>query len=246
MQRAQDHNDAVPREESPGSLPATLAIIDDDRPYMDFLAESLREKGIEVTVFADSDDFLINAQAFGFEFYLVDLMLPGVDGVDLVRLLRRRTDAGIVVMSGRVGPDVFNSVMVAGADMYLAKPVRFDQVALAIGAVHRRVGKATVQSLSWLLDRKRRALVTPGGVRIQLSETDLRVLECFVDAAGAPVTHTELRQRFDGDDASKTDNWLHATIYRLRRRIEQATSEIVPLQSQPRIGYIFRGELTAE
>ncbi len=227
----------------PDSLPRTVALIDDDPEYAEFLAQYLREQGCEVTWFPDSDDFLVSEGAYGYDFYLVDLTLPGIDGVDLMRLLRRRTGAGIVAVSGRVGATVFDSVLTAGADMYLAKPVRFEQVLLAIRSVWRR-SAAPAARRTWRLDDAAKRLWTPDGVAIDLSETDVTVLRCFADSADGTVSRATLCERLGrapGDD--DTENWLHATIYRLRRRIERATDEVVPLQSQPKVGYIFRGSL---
>jgi DNA-binding response OmpR family regulator len=226
-------------------LPSTLAIIDDDREYADYLAAHLRQRGVRVTVFHDSDEFLTAPGAFDFEFCVVDLMLPGVDGVDLVRLIRRRGAAGIVVVSGRVGPDVFESVLRAGADMYLMKPVRFEQVALAIEAVQRRIAAHGGQASVWRFDRSARKLVAPEGTRIDLSDNDAALVECFVAARGATVTRAELCQRLGRDPDSEADNLLHAAIYRLRRRIERASQSVVPLQSEAKVGYTFRGQLVS-
>ena len=226
-------------------LPKTLAIVDDDPEYTEFLAAYLRAQGVAVTVFADSDDFLIAEQAYDFEFYLLDLMLPGVDGLDLIRLLRRRVQAGIVVVSGRLGAEVFDSVLRAGADMHLAKPVRFEQIALAVNAVHRRAAAPAAAPAAWRLDRKGRQLVTPEGVAIDLGDNDFTVMECFTATDGGVVTHAQLCRQLGREPSDEVDNWLHATIYRLRRRIERATAEIVPLQSLARVGYIFRGKLIA-
>jgi DNA-binding response OmpR family regulator len=225
------------------ALPATLAIIDDDPEYADYLAQHMRQRGVVVTVFGDSDDFLTSAGAFEFEFYLVDLMLPGVDGLDLVRLVRRKGPAGIVVVSGRVGSDVFDAVLRAGADMYLMKPVRVEQVALAVEAVQRRVTSSREQA--WRLERGTGTLVAPEGTRIELSEGDLAVMECFAAADGATVTRATLCERLGRDPATEADNLLHAAIYRLRRRIERATPSPVPLQSEPKVGYTFKGKLLA-
>lgn len=227
------------------ALPSTLAIIDDDREYADYLAEHLRQRGVQVTVFHDSDEFLTAPAAYAFEFCVVDLTLPGVDGVDLVRLIRRRGPAGIVVVSGRVGPEVFDAVMRAGADMYLMKPVRFEQVALAIEAVQRRMAAHGNHAGVWRFDRGARKLVAPEGTRIDLSDNDAALVECFVAARGATVTRAELCQRLGRDPDSEADNLLHAAIYRLRRRIERASQAVVPLQSEAKVGYTFRGQLVA-
>jgi len=225
------------------ALPATLAIIDDDSEYADYLAQCMRQQGVSATVFRDSDDFLTSAGAFGFDFYVVDLMLPGVDGIDLIRLIRRKGHAGIVVVSGRVGTEVFDNVLRAGADMYLMKPVRVEQVALAIEAVQRRVVASRAQSTVWRLERGSRTLVAPEGTRIELSEGDFAVMECFAVADGATVTRATLCERLGRDPATEADNLLHAAIYRLRRRIERATTSAVPLHSEPKVGYSFKGTL---
>jgi DNA-binding response OmpR family regulator len=226
--------------------PKTLALIDDDAEYAEFLGQFLAEQGIAIHRFDDSNDLLAAPEAFNFDFYLIDLMLPGVNGVELIRILRRRTDAGVVVVSGRLGPEVFSDVITAGADMFLAKPVQFEQVALAIAAVQRRVAKPSQSELAWKLDRSNGELIAPDGNRIQLSEADRLLMECFVQAGGEPVTREALLQRLGREvQAGDADDGLSATIYRLRRRIERATPALVPLQSKSRVGYVFRAPLQA-
>jgi len=225
-------------------LPSTMAVIDDDREFGEYLAQYLEQRQVSVRVFCDSDEFLTSAGAYEYDFYVVDLMLPGVDGIDLIRLVRRKGPAGILVVSGRVGADVFDSVLRAGADMYLMKPVRFEQVTLAIEAVQRRVDGSRAQAAVWRLDRAARKLMAPDGARIELSENDLAVVECFAAADGATVTRATLCERLGRDPEGEADNLLHAAIYRLRRRIERATSSTVPLHSEQKVGYTFRGKLT--
>jgi two-component system OmpR family response regulator len=225
-------------------LPRTLALIDDDAEYSEYLAQHLRGTGIDVSVFDDSNALLADSTAHRYDFYLVDLMLPGVDGVELIKVIRRRSDAGLLVVSGRLGPEVFASVMTAGADMYLAKPVQFDQVSLAIQAVQRRAGRDVSTTKPWKLDRAARELLVPDGARVQLSDADLIVLDCFLEAAGETVTRETLSKALGRERDDDGDNGLNAIIYRLRRRIERATPMLVPLQSRSRVGYWFRAPLT--
>jgi two-component system, OmpR family, response regulator len=224
-------------------LPHSIAIVDDDVEYTEFLAQHLRELGMQVHRFADSDELLADKAPFSYGFYLVDLMLPGIDGVELIRVLRRRTHAGVLVVSGRVAQDVFSSIVDAGADMHLAKPVNFDQVVVAIRAVHRRVVATEAGSKEWLLDRQAGQLVAPDGVRVELSDGDLLVMECFVEAQGQTVPRDVLCRRLGRPVTDEPDNTLSATLYRLRRRIERATPVVVPMQSQSRVGYVFRAPL---
>ena len=224
-------------------FPKTLALIDDDREYTEFLSQYLRQRGMEVVVYADSNDLLASQDPYRFEFYVVDLMLPGIDGVSLIKLLRRRSQAGVLVISGRVAPDVFKQVVDAGADMYLNKPVQFEQVALAIQAVQRRAGMSQATQAAWQLDRRARQLLAPDGARVDLSDIDLLVLECLLEAQGQPVTRDILRQRLGRD--KEGDDGLNATMYRLRRRIERATPLTAPLQSKSRVGYRFKAPLVS-
>ena len=225
-------------------LPKTLALIDDDAEYAEFLSQYLRDRGVAVDVFNDSNRFLAHAAPYAYDFYVVDLMLPGIDGIDLIKVLRLRSQAGVIVVSGRLAPDVFAQVVDAGADMYLAKPVQFEQVALAIKAVLRRAGSTAREASPWQLDRRARQLIAPDGALVDLSDGDQAVLECFVEAAGSDVTRETLRQRLGQGDDDASDS-LNATIYRLRRRIEKATPLVVPLQSKSRVGYVFRAPLRA-
>ncbi len=224
-------------------LPPTLALVDDDAEYSEFLSQYLRDQGVAVDVFGDSNDLLAHADAYGYGFYVLDLMLPGIDGVDLIKVLRRRTDVGLLVVSGRLAPDVFKQVISAGADMYLAKPVQFDQVALAINAIQRRMGPAGSTANVWRLDRRARQLVAPDSARVELSDTDLAVMECLLEADGEVVARDTLRKRLGKTPEDAAADSLNATIYRLRRRIERATPALVPLQSKSGVGYVFKAPL---
>jgi len=225
-------------------LPATLALVDDDAEYSEFLALHLQSLGVAVARYGDSDELLTSTRPFEHGFYIVDLMLPGVDGVSLIALLRRRTQAGIVVVSGRAAPEVFANVIDAGADMYLAKPVSFDQVVVAIRAVQRRA-TAAVPGQTWLLDLRAARLVAPDGVAVLLSESDASVLQCFLRAQGATVSREALCRELGHPSTAEGENLLSASVYRLRRRIERATPLPVPLQTQARVGYVFRAALKA-
>jgi DNA-binding response OmpR family regulator len=236
--------DSAPICKQNGSMfPRHLALIDGDAGFAESLAQFLRERGIDVTVFGDGNTLLADGDPRRFDFYLVDPMLPGMDGVELIKILRHRSDAGILVLSARPGSEVFASVLQAGADMHLAKPVQGEQVALAVQAVQRRAGRSAAAPQVWKLDRRARELLVPDGSRVALSDADLVVLECFLDSAGEPVTRETLSKRLGRTRDDDGDDRLNAIIYRLRRRIERATPMLVPLQSRSRVGYVFRAPL---
>lgn len=226
-------------------LPKTLALVEDDLEFRSGLCRYLAEMGIKVESFADSNELLAHERAFDFEFYVTDLVLPGVHGTELINVLRRRTNAGVVVVSGRLAPETFKEAIVAGADMYLSKPVQYEQVALVIEAVQRRVGAEGIHQGSWRLDRRSRKLEAPDGAHIDLSEVDCALMECFVEAKGEVVGRDALLQRLGKTVEPGESAGLNATIFRLRRRIEKATPGTVPLQTKSGIGYAFNAKLTA-
>jgi two-component system, OmpR family, response regulator len=226
-------------------LPSSLALIDDDRPFSEGLAGHLKQLNVAVTVFEDSADLLSCADPYAFDFYVTDLMLPSVDGVDLITVLRRRTSVGILAVSGRLGADTFKQVVKAGADMYLSKPVQFDQVEVAIEAVQRRVGAAKPLQNTWLLDQRLKQLIAPDGARVELSERDLALLNCFIGADGAVVPRETLMQSLGSDSEHETSGGLNGTVFRLRRRIERATPTTAPLHAKSGVGYAFRAQLKA-
>jgi len=146
-------------------------------------------------------------------------------------------------VSGRLSPQVFQQSVQAGADMYLAKPVQFEQVLAAMQAVQRRADGAMRADTPWKVDRRSRQLIAPDGACVDLSDIDLTVLGCLVEARGQPVTREALCQRLGRPVDGDAPDGLNAIVYRLRRRIERVTPLAVPLQSRSRVGYEFRAEL---
>ena len=226
------------------TLPATLTIVDDDADYREFLAQHLRRQGLRVRTFADSNHLLADADPFGDAFYIIDLMLPGVGGEDLIRILRLRSEAGVLVVTGKAEAGVFEDVLTAGADMHLAKPVSLEQITLAISAVYRRIVRQRDDTQrAWQLDADRQRLTSPEGDVIELGDNDVTILSCFPQADGGVVPRETLCERLGRPVLDTSDNGLHAMIYRLRRRIEKVTGSVVPLQSQSRVGYVFKAPI---
>lgn len=228
-------------------LPNAIALVDDDATYTEYLQQDLQRRGMRVDVYGDSNDLLTAVNAFDYDFYVLDLSLPGVDGVDLIKLLRRRTQKGVLVVSGRLGSEVFDQVLRAGADMYLTKPVRFEQVVIAMESVYRRVHPPeTSSSRHWHLDIWARKLVAPDGAAVDLSEADVAMLKCFAQAEGDVVSRETLKDCLAKLPGREAEDGLNATIFRLRRRIEKATPVALPLQTKSRVGYVFSAALQAQ
>lgn len=223
--------------------PRTLAIAEDDLTFSTLLGEFFRQQGVDVTVFNSADDLLVSETAYGFDFYLVDLDLPGVSGLDLVRLLRRRLQTGIIVITGSSEPEVVDAVLDAGTDMYVLKPATNEEIGIAVRAIVGRNARTARATSTWRLHARGRTLTTPSGVSLTLGDNDWTVMNALADSSNQTVSHAELCRLLGREGSDEAANWLHATIYRLRRRAEAASSEPLPLQSQSRVGYTFRAPL---
>lgn len=202
-------------------------------------------KAFAAVSFEDSDDFLLSPAPFDFKLFVIRSAQRGVAGLDLIRLVRRRTAAGIVALCDHLA-DEFVPYLGAGADMVLGSDASPEHLRAAILAVERRVllsHKAI--SAPWRLTESEATLETPEGKKIPLSESDLAILQCFA-ANGGKVDRQALIERLWGEDAGGTDNALHATVYRLRKKIEQAGQTQAPLYVVPKVGYEFRAPLAAE
>jgi DNA-binding response OmpR family regulator len=226
-------------------LPTTLALVDDHSEYADSLSNFLRERGLIVDVFTNRYKLLACGDPFGYDFYVAEVLQSGMEAVDLIKALRLRSTAGILMVSGRVEPENFTSTLDAGADMYVARPFFFETVAIAISAVYRRSRETGSESHIWRLDRRTQQLIAPGGATIDLTELDVALVECFLNAKGEAVTRNSLLSCLGQVANTNAAASLTATVYRLRRRIEKATSTLAPLRSKSRNGYVFQGVLEA-
>lgn len=197
------------------------------------------------THYQDSDDFLLAPQAFEHGFYVVQLVQRGVAGVDLIRLIRRRSTAAILALCNAAQDD-YVAALELGADMVLACDAPPAHLRAAIAALRRRLGLAAAAATTpapWTLHEARSLLQAPDGRTIALSDSDLAIMRCFAAAAGAQVSRQLLVERLWGASAGAMDNALHATVYRLRKRIEQAGQALAPVHAVSRVGYEFRAPL---
>lgn len=213
-----------------------ICIVDDDHDFVEFLGQYLSVRGLSAKGYETAEDLLSSGELGNFDFFILDLGLPGIDGVDLITLIRARSDAGILVISGRMGPDAFNSALSAGADMFINKPVRFDQVYNAIASVCRRMSLRIVGNAPWKLAVNRAELTAPDGTTIRLTPVELKVLRRLCEDSSRVVSRQELADAA-GIANSGDDRNLDSAIFRLRRKIEKDALQPSPLKTVHGLGY---------
>jgi two-component system OmpR family response regulator len=206
-------------------------------------ANSIACVALAVTFFADGDLFLGSDGCYEHDLYVLGGEMPLQDGIALSRLIRRRTSAGLLAWRTRAPAA---SWLDAGADLWLPRPASLEDLFAGIRAIRRRIRPAAtsppVGAAAWRLDRGGKRLHTPLGVAIPLGDSDVEAFGAFARAGGAIVPYATLGALL-GYEAAGADNLLHAAMYRLRRRIERATEESLPLSSQAGDGYLFRGAI---
>jgi two-component system OmpR family response regulator len=225
--------------------PQTLALILEDLAFAAELASALRAHGIATREFADGASFLAHRDACEFDFYVTDLASAELGAIALIKTLRLRTMAGLIVVSHEPWATVFEPLAEAGADMYLSRPVAIPHVVMAIRTVFRRSGHNLHTEGTWWLDDVAKELIVPDGTRVPLSEGDADVLRCLMQQRGQPVPRERLSQALGYTDEAGKDGKLNAAIFRLRRRIEGATGLPSPLEAKSRQGYVFKAPLHA-
>lgn len=215
-----------------------ICVIDDDIDYTQFLERYLTAVGHSVRAYTTPQAFMADFDALHSDIFLIDLMLPGMDGIDLVSLVRSHCEAGIIVVSGRMGPDAFTTALAAGADMFINKPVRADQIVQAITSLKRRL-RLTEKPLlapTWTLDQTTGLLRSPDGEEIKLGAMEQRILIALAEAGIEGHSRTDLA-RFAKVAPSIEDRNLDAAVFRLRRKIEERTTKLSPIVTRHGKGY---------
>ncbi|CAN1549848.1 OmpR Response regulators consisting of a CheY-like receiver domain and a winged-helix DNA-binding domain [Sphingomonadaceae bacterium] len=217
-------------------FPANICIVDDDQDFVGFLADYLKLRGSQCSVFWSAEALMQVGGFDQYDFFILDLGLPGIDGVDLTTLIRARSSAGILIVSGRLGPDAFNSALAAGADMFVNKPVRFDQVYHAIQSIWRRFSEPRARSSHWTISDDSAVLVSPLGQEVALTPAEGRLLQRLRTAGGEAVSRADLADAA-GIASSPDHRNLDAAVFRLRRKIEREANSPSPFRTVHGVGY---------
>ena len=160
-------------------------------------------------------------------------------------MLRAKSRAGIVIISGRMGPDAFNSGLSTGTDMFLNKPVRFDQVLQAIKTVSCRIKTGDGGQTSWTLSVRASKLKCSNGLATQLTAMELRMLQVLAEAGKGGMYRRSLSANVSMQETDSTRN-LDAAVFRLRKKIEQATQRPAPIRTLHAIGYSIIGQVSID
>ena len=233
-----------------------LLVVDDDRDIRTLVAQFLTKHGYRVTAVRDGGEMMKALEASRVDLIVLDLMLPGEDGLSLCRRLRATPETAQtpVIMLTAMGEETDRIVgLEMGADDYLAKPFSPRELLARVKAVLRRAsgppvaGGAAGKTLGfegWTLDLAKRELRSPDGVLVQLSAGEYDLLVAFVEHPQRVLTRDQLLDLARGRSAVPFDRSIDVQVSRLRRKIEPDPAEPTMIKTVRGGGYLFTPAVT--
>jgi two-component system response regulator CpxR len=236
-------NDELPP--APFELDLSVLLIEDDVELCELMREFFAARGIRVDAVHDGRRGLAEAFAGDYDLILLDVMLPGLDGFELLRQVRRRSSVPIILLTARTEKADRIMGLDAGADDYLPKPFDPEELTARIRAVLRRTGRQMRQGAETLevngikLSPRTRE-VWADGRPIELTTIEFDILDLIIRSAGRVVSRQELTAAIHQRPASRLDRSLDVHVSHIRKKLGRQGGLIRTVRG---VGYLFRAEL---
>lgn len=224
---------------------ASILIVDDEPEIRRAVVGGLRAQGYEVRTASDGEEALRLASVAAPDLVILDLMMPGMDGLEVCRRLRAWSDVPILVLSARAQERQKVQALDEGADDYLTKPFGMDELTARIRAALRRRGRAqpadapTFTAGDLMMEYARR-LVFKGGRELKLTPHEYGILRYLTQNADRVVTHRQLLAAVWGPEDVEETQYLRVHVGHLRRKIEDVPARPRFIVTEPGVGYRFR------
>ena len=223
-----------------------ILIADDDTELAQLLEEYLRQEGFEVSTAVDGEQALKLAGEPGLDAMVLDIMMPRMNGIDVLKQLRKHTDLPVIMLTAR-GDDLDRILgLELGADDYLPKPCNPRELVARLRAILRRRGHSngspvievddiTLNSASRRLIRK--------GEEIDLTSTEFSLAQCLLQRAGTVVPKRDLYLAGLGREPVRFDRSIDMHVSNLRRKLGDSDQGTRRIETVRGIGYLYRVEV---
>ncbi|MGL4251224.1 MAG: response regulator [Aeromonas sp.] len=233
-----------------------ILVVDDHSEIRDLLKRFLEQHGLRVSCARDGKEMKRLLEDREFDLLVLDLMMPGEDGLTLCRELRAKSSLPIIMLTA-MGEETDRIIgLEMGADDYLAKPFNPRELLARIKAVMRRTQAETppaAETLTrdlrfdrWLLDVNRRELVDEDGVGMSLSTAEFDLLKVFLGRPQRVLSRDQLLDLARGREAAAFDRAIDTLVSRLRRKLERDPKSPELIKTIWGGGYMFSADVTQE
>ena len=233
-----------------------LLIVDDDKEIRNLLTDYLEQADYRVTAVGDGKAMRRVLESNRIDLVILDLMLPGEDGLTLCRELRGKTNLPVLMLTAR-GDEVDRIIgLEMGADDYLAKPFNPRELLARIKSVVRRAQALppnmesdkvhTLRFAGWTLDVATRNITAEDGLVVPLSGAEYRLLRVFLDHPQNVLAREQLLELANGREAVLFDRSIDVLVGRLRKRLRDDSREPVLIKTVRGEGYVLAASVTSE
>jgi two-component system, OmpR family, response regulator len=233
-----------------------ILVVDDQKEICELIREYLTDEGFRVSTANDGEGLREEMARSQVDLVILDLMLPGEDGLQLARELRGESDIGIIMLTGR-GETVDRIIgLEMGADDYLPKPFHLRELLARVRSVLRRAASRAAEKASgqrprarfadWVLDLSSRELLSPSGEGVRLTTGEFELLAALVNHANQVLSRDRLLDLSRHREAGPFDRTIDVQVGRLRRKLEDDPKNPAMIKTVRGGGYIFTPEVAFE
>jgi len=224
-----------------------IVLVEDDPPLRTLTARALQENGYRVQTASSAPEMWIAFDGGPVDLLLLDIMLPGTNGIDLCREVRRKSDVPIIFISARSSEADRVIGLELGADDYLAKPFGTRELVARVRAVLRRGGLERQQGGQrdnedrfdgWVVNYPRRELRSPGDAVVPLTGAEFDLLATFLGQPQRVIARERLIELSRTRLGDSSDRSIDVLVSRLRRKLSD-TGQPAPILTVRGIGYMF-------
>jgi len=235
-------------------MAASILVVDDEPQITRLLDRYLSREGFSITTAASGSEMKARMAQGRFDVVLLDLMMPGEDGLALVRNLRESFNPGIIVVTGKSDPVDRVVGLEMGADDYVLKPFELREVLARVRSLLRRMhdepkaarGAEICEFGQWVLDKRSRQLRSLVGGRIYVTPGEYNLLCALVDNIDRAVDRDQLSRLSFGRPYNPFDRSIDVLIGRLRRKLEPDVHNPTLIKTIRGAGYMLAGQGMAE
>jgi two-component system KDP operon response regulator KdpE len=219
-----------------------ILVVDDEPQLLRALGTNLKARGYDVDLAATGESALTLAARKHPDLVILDLGLPGIDGVEVIRGLRGWTRVPVIVLSVRETERAKVEALDAGADDYVTKPFGMDELLARLRAALRRAApgeeEAVVDTGDFSVDLSAKRVTRNGG-EVRLTPTEWHIVEVLVRNPGKLVTQRQLLQEVWGPQYEKETNYLRVYLAQIRKKLEPDPAHPRYFLTEARMGYRF-------